>query len=1190
MRIVHLALLASAVCIAAVWTNAARAGDAVGVSWAEGLVDDGGGLWRGRAIIHVANRTARRLEGEVLRLVVGAGPRELNLAGRRAESLRVCDRLGRELLFEITDAHGLSKQEGALADGDRLAFCVDLGPKEHQAKDTPPASAAYVVYFANPEASAPLDFLKASLVNGGFEVGETEPTGWTVGGTDERHRMSWVKDSARTGRRCVRAVAAEGAEPTWVQYRQSGVKVAPNARYRLTAWVRGSNVKGKAGCYVHVHGAKPMVVNRVANAGDGTYEWRRVAIEFETPPGSKNVAFGTVLYGTGEAWYDDFALERLDRRTAVAVESIAFQRREIRTLAGTSEWLVSRDEWPYRVVVVADNPGRSAIGKGIISVNLQRVARTVTQPKRTLRVLAVDPMANSDGSFRRQEAIRFPPHWMWTGSIPAGTRKTFHLYLAATDRTDDGDKKAGYARLLEGPANLVKNPSFEEGGTTPAAWHPTIPSEHMPKRKTARVGDGLFGRSCARLDIPQDVQKRWFGWTQERVPVQPNADYLFAGWLKCEDVEDGDVTLHGHFHTADGGYTREGKFFSSGPHLSGTQDWTLNRTFVRTPADAASLSMHLTMFAHGTVWHDGVLLSRVVKAEAGPLESNRPAAEQPKDGLAVWQANPIVKVFKEDPPMPTVDVLRAAAARNEYEPVQLVLWSPRARENVRVSVSALRCGRARLPAVQVDRVGYVPVDVPSAYYRSDLPAHYRIVPRGAPRSDGWAGDWPDPLPPCTPFDLAARQCQPVWLTVHVPKASSAGAYEGKVVIEADGGLRREIPLEFEVWPFDLPDRPSLRVIYDLRRGHRNPFGDRSIGELRKWYELLARHRVSPGLLPSPAFRYEDGNAVMDTEEFDAAARICIDELKMNVFYTPHAFYAFGWAYTPRKFLGREAFTEEYVEAVTACYAAYLDHLKKHGWYDECVHYVSDEPHFRHEHVIEQMKRICDLYHGVDASVPLYSSTWRHVPEWNGYLDIWGVGQYGCFPVDEMKRRRADGETLWFTCDGQQALDTPYLATERLLPYYCYKYGVEGYEFWGVSWWTYDPWKRGWHRFIRQSAEGQEYYWVRYPNGDGYLTYPGEAVGLDRPVSSLRLEQAREGIEDYEYMRILETLARQAREAGKDAEADRAAVVLDRVRKLVTIPNAGGMRSTDILPDPGAVPEARAALAREIVRLRRRLGE
>jgi hypothetical protein len=156
-----------------------------------------------------------------------------------------------------------------------------------------------------------------------------------------------------------------------------------------------------------------------------------------------------------------------------------------------------------------------------------------------------------------------------------------------------------------------------------------------------------------------------------------------------------------------------------------------------------------------------------------------------------------------------------------------------------------------------------------------------------------------------------------------------------------------------------------------------------------------------------------------------------------------------------------------------------------------------------------------------------------------------------------------------------ATDTPLLATERMLPYYCFKYGVGGFEFWGLAWWTYDPWKIGWHQFIRQSDEGKKYYWVRYPNGDGFLAYPGNPVGVTGPLSTIRLEQVREGLEDYEALAMLADLAAKAKQAGQSTTAAERALAM--ARELVTIPNAGGLRSTEILPDPDRIPQIRKAV-------------
>jgi hypothetical protein len=40
------------------------------------------------------------------------------------------------------------------------------------------------------------------------------------------------------------------------------------------------------------------------------------------------------------------------------------------------------------------------------------------------------------------------------------------------------------------------------------------------------------------------------------------------------------------------------------------------------------------------------------------------------------------------------------------------------------------------------------------------------------------------------------------------------------------------------------------------------------------------------------------------------------------------------------------------------------------------------------------------------------------------------------------------------------------------------------------------------------------------NGEGSLFYPGTQAGFDGPVASIRLKMIREGMEDYEYLKIL----------------------------------------------------------------------
>ena len=246
-------------------------------------------------------------------------------------------------------------------------------------------------------------------------------------------------------------------------------------------------------------------------------------------------------------------------------------------------------------------------------------------------------------------------------------------------------------------------------------------------------------------------------------------------------------------------------------------------------------------------------------------------------------------------------------------------------------------------------------------------------------------------------------------------------------------------------------------------------------------------------------------------------------------------------------------------------------------------YISDEPFDSEKDIRAQMKALCAMIHEVDPAIPIYCSTWHHQPEWDGSLTVWGVGHYGIVPPDRLAQIRKGGATLWWTTDGQMCIDTPYCAVERLLPHYCFKYGAEAYEFWGIDWLTYNPYEYGWHSYIHQSDQPGKSYYVRYPNGDGYLAYPGAAIGHAGPVTSVRLEQAREGCEDYEHLYLLRERIAVAKRSGRaTAAAER---TLAEARELVTIPNAGGLQSTRVLPRPDAVLEVKERVARAIEALR-----
>ena len=1137
--------------------------------WHHPLHLDRGGYWRHRLTVQIDNDSQQPAEGAPVPVKLkGSGPARA-MIGARAGRVRVCDASGTEMLFRISGPNGASVERGEIPAGSVLILPAECPAGE---------SATYYVYFDNPEAWAVPDFLEAHLgvSNGGMEMGDDGvPAGWDPDAGDEKHRVFWVSENPHSGKKCLKTVVDEGAEATWISHRQRRIHISGGARYRMTAWVRAEGVKGFAGWYLHVgNDQDSMIHSGMLRGGDGTYGWRKVSTTFTAPEEATRANLGTVLRGTGTAWFDDVTLELLDGRkiSATVTNSETLRIRETGT---DDDWQQSAERWPYRCPVKVINPTNKPL-TGISLVDIHRFGVRLGRRGEagSVRLVAGDQSVTHT---RIGDMVAF------AGEVPAKTARTSYAYFSGKG-VPEADSGTGYEDLLLSKYNLVENPSFESD--KPKGWEGGASSGKNTEAEL--VDGGRFGSRCSRIHAPHDAEPGWFGYRQ-KVPVEGDQTYLLAAWLKTEDIRNGDVKVHIHYLDEDG--ENVGEFASTGDNLSGTNDWTLASGTFTMPADCSFFQIHLTMSATGTLWHDGVLLARAARATAGRLQV---APGRRVEELTAWPVNPVVKVFQDDPPPTEIENAALFAARNEKEPLQLAVRSPKGLKNISVQVDEPKnASGGTLGDVKVGVVGYVPIDHKTSYYRTEEPTWHRFLPKKPGGCDGWPGMWPDPILPRRTFHLEPNTTQPVWLTVSVPENAAAGDYTGTVRLVQKGKTLKEVPFSIHVWDFALPDDNNIAAIYDLRLGRQWRREGQSLQETRRqFWRFMAEYRACPDRIrPAPDISYKNGQVRADFSEYDEAAEFYFDEMGFTHTYTPRSFYLFGWGRPPSRKFGEQPYSgeypyegtdwsklrPEYKEAYQACVKAYWDHMNEKGWADRCILYISDEPWYRLDRIKTQMKALCDMIHGADPDIPIFSSTWHHRPEWEGYLDVWGIGHDGRVEVETMKELSRQGDRLRYTTDGQMCTDTPYCAVERLLPHYCFHYGVEAYEFWGVSWLTYNPYEYGWHSYIHQSGEPGESFYVRYPNGDGFLAYPGKHVDHSRPVPSVRLAQVREGVEDYEYLHLLKQLAEEkgsteAREALRKASA------------LVEIPNAGGRYSSKILPDPEDVLEVKKAVAEAIERL------
>lgn len=906
----------------------------------------------------------------------------------------------------------------------------------------------------------------------------------------------------------------------------------------------------------------------------------RFAVECKSD--STNMSY--IYFDNPSAWpVGDYFKADTKINDSISVNVLKKEKLPLKLRRNTDVWFDDNMEdkitWQERAVVRTINYDIIPSNGALICTDIEGVLNRLHSDINVNTALQV-----TDGS-KPLPFYRMGNNILFISDIPALTQLTNYIYFNSEDKSKANIRISEMKDINDFGKNLVVNPGFEKEGL--AGW-----KELEGGGKVSASSDSKNGSGSVQLEIAPGSSEKEAGLEQV-VPVVEGRQYLFASWIKCSDrVEQSDFnrsirerTIRAQFIDMKGNPVGRPRRIAVNPDVHRDNAWSQLYLLLSAPEKAASVELQLVNSAPGTVWFDDIVMADVISGETSPLAIERKDALNLKE-FTVWQQDPIVKVFQDDLPPSDFQNASISVAKNEYEPLQLVLRSPVAYKQLKINVIPPENGNGnKLENIKTGYLGYVPVNYPSNYINDAVtPAWRQKKPSGTYGSDGWVGMWPDPIIPFQTFDLPAFTTQPVWIEFFVPKNAVPGDYNGKVQFLSGDNSVKEVPFSVHVWDFQLDDRSHMIAEYDLRMR-----GDS--GRMDLW-RLYSEYRITPDrVLPAPDWKNENGKIIFDFTAYDKAASYYFDTLNFPNTYSPQYFYLFGWASPPGPKFGekpyegnspypgvdRSKLRPEFKKVYQSALKQYWDHIKAKGWDDKVVLYISDEPHGLPE-ITAQMRALCDMIHEVDRKIPIYVSCWSYRPEYIGYVDVWGVSNHRG-PVEDLLQIHKTGDRVFFTTDGKLCTDTPYLGFERMLPYFCFKYGADEYEFWASTWFTFNPWDYGWHNFIHESQVPGQWRWTRYPNGDGYLFYPGKQIGLKGWVPSIRVKVIREGVEDYEYMYRLNSLITSAEKNGKDVSNAKNA--LDSARGLVTIPSAEGRYSARNIPDPYAVLRIRKKIAEAI---------
>ncbi|WP_256759560.1 glycoside hydrolase domain-containing protein [Cohnella sp. WQ 127256] len=478
-----------------------------------------------------------------------------------------------------------------------------------------------------------------------------------------------------------------------------------------------------------------------------------------------------------------------------------------------------------------------------------------------------------------------------------------------------------------------------------------------------------------------------------------------------------------------------------------------------------------------------VALAVLMLFSSGAMSVHADSPPAPAAVSSFWVPTNTEKVLRNAPfPNNPMQTLNMEAAKNEYESGQVILKATdTALTGVNASITNLTVtggGTAVIPAssIQLYREHYIQVTTPTT---------------GA-YPTGWYPDALIPLKPNSVFDVPLGQNQGVWLTVKVPKGQQPGDYQGQLTLQANE-TSFQVPITFRVWDFELGDTPHTQTAFAITSKQLADYHGVTPNMPEYWtlmenyYWAQLEYRVASGDLPIPTD---------DVDEYILKAEPFLTDPRVNSFRIPY-------------YEGNPTKTKDLV-----------DKLRNKGWLSKGYFYVwsTDEPEDDDDYSLVQqisneLKTIAP-----DAK---FLVTKEPVPELTGYVNTWAPLLHN-YDRNAAQARLAAGDHLWwYTCVVPQHPYPSYhidddLLGARLLSWMQRENKIEGNLFWSTTFFLkYDG-----NQDVERDVWNDP---MAFPgaNGDGFLLYPGRDHGINGPIPSIRLDAIREGLEDYEYLWLLE---------------------------------------------------------------------
>lgn len=499
---------------------------------------------------------------------------------------------------------------------------------------------------------------------------------------------------------------------------------------------------------------------------------------------------------------------------------------------------------------------------------------------------------------------------------------------------------------------------------------------------------------------------------------------------------------------------------------------------------------------------------------------------------SVWTTVPSNRIFKtEAVPLKTGSDIKVYCAKNETEPF-IIAIRPAADGTISINTGSFGTGIT----TEIYQVKYINIVTTSD-------------------NMGCTGDNPDPLWPLengAMVQVKANENTAFWVNVYVPSTVIAGDYTANTVI---AGIT--VPLKLHVFNFAVPG--DLHVKSEMGISYQNILTKYSVpgfdtdywNYLDKIKLFLMRHRLIPKnpLFPggltgsggtclidyncngnlsdpygiwgfeSPADKFLTGNGFNNGTGFPVFSAITFSNSDASADQRPSIFC--GLPRTVSDWYTGDNPTSAYNQKWFTYITSIRNYLKNQNLLDKAYYWIASEPQNQNGYdavswYSQELKRVSPDLKLMISEEPR-PEIYNHPVYIGSKIDIWLSELSNYNPHISWEREKNYEEDTWLYFLSKPPYFNPIILDHpgiegKLMGWFLWKYRIKGLVHYSLNDWNQNPWTAPYYNF----------------NGETFMLYPPSENNTNivygsnnhRMVPSIRIELMRDGLEDFEYLYLM----------------------------------------------------------------------